>query len=151
VISSQAPMDTLGKRYCWVRRAELALAQGDPALALEIVERLIASAPGMSAGCVITFLWKLKGEAFGATGRADEAESLLRAALENAQSTKERFLLWRVHASLGRLYCTVGQPEAAEKEYSAARALIDEMAATIPDEALKDGFLQGAYTALDDG
>jgi len=32
-------MDTMGKRYCWARRAELALFQGDPALALEIVDR----------------------------------------------------------------------------------------------------------------
>ncbi|MCP4422273.1 MAG: AAA family ATPase, partial [Chloroflexi bacterium] len=41
----QTSMDTLGKRYCWVRRAELALLQGDPALTLDITERLIASAP----------------------------------------------------------------------------------------------------------
>jgi phage shock protein A len=35
-------MDTMGKRYCWAKRAELALSQGEPDLALGIVERLIA-------------------------------------------------------------------------------------------------------------
>jgi hypothetical protein len=38
--------------------------------------------------------------------------------------------------------------EAAEKEFSAARALIDELAATLPDETLKANFLQGAYSIL---
>ncbi len=75
-ISSQTAMDTMGKRYCWARRAELALLHGDPALALEIVERLIASALGMAAGGVITFLWQLKGDALAAMGRVDEAIQL---------------------------------------------------------------------------
>jgi adenylate cyclase len=149
VISPQPPMDTLGKRYCWVRLAELALTQDDPGLALEITERLIASAPGMSPGRVITFLWKLKGEALAAIGRTDEAESLLHAAIENAWAMEERFLLWRVHASLGRLYRTMGHQEAAEKEFSTACALIEELAATVPDKALKSNFLQGAYNTLD--
>jgi tetratricopeptide (TPR) repeat protein len=163
VISAETPMDTLGKCYCWVRRAELALLQDDPTLALDIVDRLIASAPGMAPGRVITFLWQLKAEALAAIGRAEDAGakdagakdariehalSLLHEAIENAGGNGERFLLWRVQASLGRLHRAMGQQEAAEKEFSAARALIDELAATIPDETLKDRFHQGAYRTL---
>jgi adenylate cyclase len=148
VLSPGTPMDTLHKRYCWARRAELALCQGDPALALDIVERLIASAPGMSPGRVITFLWKLKGEASAAMGRLDEAGSLLHAALENARLTRERFLLWRLHASLGWLYRTTDRPTEADDEFSTARALIQELAGTVPDEALRDQFLRRAYRAL---
>jgi DNA-binding SARP family transcriptional activator len=133
------------ERYCWARWAQLALAQGDPASALDITDRLIASAPGR----VITFLWKLKGEVLTVIDHTDEAESLLRRAVENAQATGERFLLWRVHVSLGRLYRTTGRQEAAEKEFSTARVLIEEMAANIPDEAFKTDFLQGAYNTLD--
>jgi DNA-binding SARP family transcriptional activator len=148
VISPQTPMDTLAKRYCWVRRAELALSQDDPVLALDITDRLIATAPGMSPGRVITFLWQLKGEILAALGRTDEAQPLLRAAIENARTTGERFLLWRIHASLGQLYTTMGHQEAAEKDFLAARTLIDELAATVPDETLKDKFRQGAYSIL---
>ena len=36
----------------------------------------------------------------------------------------------------------------AEKEYSAARAHINEMATTVPDETLKGLFLQGALGYL---
>jgi tetratricopeptide (TPR) repeat protein len=141
-------MDTLGKRYCWVRRGELALSQDDPVLALDIADRLIATAPGMSPERVITFLWKLKAEALAANGRTENALSLLHSAIENAQVSGERFLLWRIHASLGQLYRTLGRQEAAEEEFLTARALIDELAATVPDEMLKDKFRQGAYNIL---
>ncbi len=148
VISPQTPMDTLGRRYCWVRRGELALSQDDPVLALDITDRLIASAPGMSPERVITFLWKLKAEALAANGRTENALSLLHSAIENAQTSGERFLLWRIHASLGGLYHTMGRKEAAEKEFLAARTLIDEFAATVPDKTLKDQFRKGALSLL---
>ena len=148
VISPQTPMDTLGKRNCWLKKAELALAQGDPALALDITGRLIASAPNISPGQVITFLWKLKGEALAATGCINDALPLLHAALINAEAAGERFLLWRVHACLGRLYHDMGDQQASKKEIASARAIIDEMAATVPDERLKANFHQGAYNKL---
>jgi DNA-binding SARP family transcriptional activator/Tfp pilus assembly protein PilF len=148
VILPETPMDTLGNRYCWVRRAELALAQDETALALDITDRLIESAPGMLPGRVITYLWKLKGEALAAMGHTDKACSLLQLAIENATMTGERFLLWRLHAILGRLYHTIGQQQAAEREYSKARSFIDELAATIPDETLQEGFLQSSYSFL---
>jgi tetratricopeptide (TPR) repeat protein len=148
VLSAETPMDTLHKRSCWARRAELALSQGDPALALDIVERLIVSAPGMAPGRVITFLWKMKAEALAALGHPQEAGSLLHAALENARATKARFLLWRLHASLGRLYRATDRPSLAEEEFSTARALVEELAAAIPDEALRDHFLQRAHAKI---
>lgn len=148
-ITPQTSMDTMGKRYCWARRAELALYQGEPGEALEIVERLIASALGLSHGGVITFLWKLKGEALAALGSVEEAASLLNAAIENARVLEERFLLWRLHACLGRVYGAINDQEEARKEYASARELIQELASTVPDEALKENFLQGAYRVLE--
>jgi hypothetical protein len=100
---------------------------------------------------VITFLWKLKGQALAAIGHTEDALVLLRAAIDNARAAKERFLLWRVHASLGGIYRTMGHQEVAETECTTARELIEELAATIPDDALKDSFLQGAYNTLDLG
>jgi tetratricopeptide (TPR) repeat protein len=144
VLSQHTAMDTMGRRYCWARRAELALAQGDPALALDIVERLIASAPGMSPGRVIPFLWKLKGEALAAMEHEEAAQALLHAAIDYAQVNGERFLLWRLHASLAQLYHAQGrQPEAA-REFSAARALVEELACTLADGEVRDRFLHRA-------
>ena len=146
VLSKQTPMDTMGRRYCWIRRAELALAQGEPVLALDIVERLIASAPGMSPGCVITFLWKLKGEALADMERGGQALALLQTAIGNAEVNGERFLLWRLHASMGRIYRAMGrQPEAAAAS-SMAYVLVDELASSLPDGEVRDGFLHRAQT-----
>jgi class 3 adenylate cyclase/tetratricopeptide (TPR) repeat protein len=153
VISTETPMDTLGKRYCWLRLAELALAQDDPALALDIIDRLIVSAPGMTPGRVVTYLWKLKADALVASGRVEDTGeekvlSLLHAAIRNAEAAGERFLMWRLHASLGKLHRILGNQEAAEREFATARALIDELAATIPDESLRKGFQEGACSTL---
>lgn len=149
VISPQTLMDTMGKRYCWVRRAELALYQGDPALALEIIARLLDSVPGMPLEGAITFLWRLKAEALAVMGQAEEAVPLLQAAIENARTKGERFLLWRTHASLGRLYRVLDLQEEALEEFAVARKLIKQLASTVPDEALRNRFLQGANNTLD--
>ncbi len=148
VLSPQTPMDTIGKRYCWARRAELTLAQGDPALALDITDRLIASAPSMLPGRVITFLWKLKGETLAAMGRTEQACSLLRTAIENARAVEERFLLWRIHASLGRLYRATGCQSEAKKELATARQLIQELANTAPTGKVRNDFLERAHDRL---
>jgi tetratricopeptide (TPR) repeat protein len=148
VLSPNTPMDTLGKRYCWISRAECALLQRDPGQALEMVNQLISTAPGIRPGDVITYLWLLKGEALAALGQTKEANALLRAALENACAYEERFLLWRVHASLGRLYEITGQKTKASEEFSKAGEVIEQLAESLDDEVLRDNFLQGAKSAL---
>ncbi|GAG35618.1 unnamed protein product, partial [marine sediment metagenome] len=103
-LDDQTSMHTVGNRYCWSRRAELALAQHEPALALEIVDQIIASIPGMSAESVNTSLWRLRGEILLEMGRTDEAEELLNTAILHARTIGEENIIWRLHASLGRLY-----------------------------------------------
>jgi tetratricopeptide (TPR) repeat protein len=151
VLSLGAGMDSVHKRTCWARRAELALLQGDPALTLDIVERLIASAPGMSPGRAIPFLWKLKGDALAVMGRTEEALSLLQVAIESAQAPGARFLLWRLHASLGRLHGKANRQPEAEGEFATARQLIQELAETLPTPKLREGFLRRAHAALAPG
>jgi len=41
-------------------------------------------------------------------------------------------LLWRVHAALGSLYRATARPEEAEREFLAARTIIEELAANRP-------------------
>jgi len=149
VLSPGTGMDSVHKRTCWARRAELALLEGDPSLALEIVERLIDSAPGMSPGRVIAFLWKVKAEALAAVGQTEQAGMLLRAAVENAQATGERTLLWPIHASLARLYKTTHHRAEAATESAAAHQLILELADTIPAPRLREGFLRRAHGLLE--
>jgi DNA-binding SARP family transcriptional activator len=143
-ISRNPAMDTINRRLCWGKRAELALFQGDLALALDIAERLIASIPGRMPGQVTPYLWQLQGDALAALGRAEEALPLLQAALDNAQATGARGLSWRIHASLGRLHAAIHHDGEKEHHMASARQLIHDLAQTIPEEALRNNFLDQA-------
>jgi predicted Zn-dependent protease len=141
-------MDSIHKRTCWARRAELALLQGQACMALEIAERLIASAPGISPTKVIPYLWHLKAHALAALGQPEEAASLLQSAVQHVQQAGIGSLAWRLHASLGHVCGTMWEAAEAEAHVSTARLLVDEVADTIPVQALKEGFLQGAHELL---
>jgi len=147
-LEPDAAMQTIGQRLVWAARAELTLARGDPAQALDITDRLIASATNLSAEHVIPRLWKLRGEALTALHQAAEAETTLRAAQEAAHAHGLRPLLWRICVALGRLYQTQGRQEQAEQAFATARTIIEELAFNLPDELLRERFLSQATAML---
>jgi len=147
-LAPHMPAQTIGQRLCWLARAEVALEQEEPALALEIVERLIAEAANMGSGVVISVLWLVRGDALHALGRVDEAETVLQEGKENARLRGERSLCWRFQASLARFYRDTARPERAGQEVEAGLALVENIAATIPEETLRDNFLSQAEKRL---
>jgi hypothetical protein len=76
------------------------------------------------------------------------AITLLRAALENTQMTGERYLQWRLHAGLGRVYHVMSQGSDAEQEFTKAREHIRELADSVPEGDLRDNFLRRAQERL---
>ena len=147
-LESDAAMQTIGQRLVWAARAELALARSDPGLALDITDRLIASAANLSNERVIPRLWKLRGEALASLHREAEAETALQAAQAAAHAQGLRPLLWRIAVVLGKLYQTQARREEAEQAFSTARALIEELATNIPDEQVREQFLRQATAML---
>jgi DNA-binding CsgD family transcriptional regulator/tetratricopeptide (TPR) repeat protein len=147
-LEPDAAMQTIGQRLVWAARADLALARGNPVLALDIADRLIASAANLSEERVIPRLWKLRGEALSALGRAAEAETMLRAAQETAHEQGLRPVLWRIDVTLGKLYQVQRRQQEAEQALSTARALIEELAAKVPDEHLREHFLSQTTVML---
>ena len=120
----------------------------DHRLALDITDRLIASAANLSDERVIPHLWKLRGEALMALHELAEAETTLRAAQEAALTQGLRPLLWRIWVVLGRLYQAQGDQEEARQTFASARTTIEELAAPILDEKLRETFLSSASLAL---
>jgi predicted ATPase/DNA-binding CsgD family transcriptional regulator len=143
-LEPDAPMQTIGQRLVWASRAELALARREYGLTLDITERLIASAANPTGGCVIPYLWKLRGEAMAMLHQVTEAEVALLAAQEVALTQGLRPLLWRICIALGRLYQTQKRHEEARKAFDSAREIIQELAAPIEDEKLRETFLSTA-------
>lgn len=136
---------TVGQRMCWSGRVELALANDDPNLALQLTHKLISSATNVTHEGAIPRLWQLRGEALAALNRTDEAEADLQAARAGALAQGARGRLWRVQTALGRLYRSQARDEDAQKEFSAAQEIITELAAQIEDKSLCDNFTRRAH------
>jgi DNA-binding NarL/FixJ family response regulator len=144
VLSPDTPLHTMGQRIAWCARAELALAQGDPDLSLHIVDKLIASTANVSGEGSIPRLAKLRAEALTLLDQRAEADALLQAAQEIAAVRGTRPMLWRISLDLGKLYLAQRRHEEAELAFSASRRIIEELAANIPDESLREHFLSCA-------
>jgi DNA-binding CsgD family transcriptional regulator len=143
----QEPRTLMERRLLWVW-GELALAHDEPQVALQIAERLIASAPGAMHPQPIPRLLKLKGEALLALRRPSEAAEALEGARRGALERRETPLLWQVQCSLGRVYRSLKREEEARSEYVAAREGIESLAQTIDDVELRERFVQRALASL---
>jgi DNA-binding CsgD family transcriptional regulator len=126
------------------------LAGGDPALALQIADQLIASAMHVErygAGC-IPRLWHLRGEALAAQGHPAEAEAALLAADRGAAQRGLRPQRWRIQASLGKLYQSQARRKLAEAAFATARTIVEELGAAVSDPDLRKQFLRSASAQL---
>ena len=147
-LSADIPAQTMAQRLVWCASVELALAQGHHARALDIIDQLIAidsQAPG-SQGSLRAL--KLRGEALVALQRPIEAEVALTAAQAIATAQGVRPMQWRINIILGNLYRTLERKAEAEEVFASARTLIEELAANISDERLRENFLRQALTML---
>ena len=143
-----SPGLTLGQRHLWLARAELALIEGKPDVALRITDARIRAEheanPNSTAG--VPRLSLLRSEALVALGRFAEAEQALEKARGEAAEQGARPLMWRIEAAAGHTHRLQRQRLEARRAFDVARAIAEELAAKIPDEGLRDGF----RTELDD-
>jgi tetratricopeptide (TPR) repeat protein/DNA-binding CsgD family transcriptional regulator len=147
-ISADTPARTQMERLCWSARAELALARGEPETALSIIDHLIASDPNVTPGIAIPRLWLLRGEALLTLKRLAEAESVLQAAQIAASGQIARGWLWRIHMALGKVYQMGSKRVEADAQYKTARSIVNELAVTMQDQALRDNFMEQALGML---
>jgi DNA-binding CsgD family transcriptional regulator len=147
-LSPGTAIQTMAQRMLWCASVELALAQEHPAHALEMIDRLIASAAQVAEGESSLRVLKLRGEALAALQRPVEAEVAFKRAQEIAMMQGVRPMHWRICIALGRLYQTQGRNTEAEQAFATACTLIEELATTIADESLRDNFLQLAMAML---
>jgi tetratricopeptide (TPR) repeat protein len=147
-LSPDTPAETMAQRMVWCASVELALAQGRPTRALEIIDQLIRSGAQGAAGQSSLRVLKLRGEVLVMLQRPVEAEGAFEAAQEIAWAQGVRPVQWRICIALGNLYQAQGRNTEAEQSFATARTLIEELAATITDEALRDNFLQLATALL---
>jgi ATP/maltotriose-dependent transcriptional regulator MalT len=147
-LTADTPAQNQMQRLCWCARAELALARGEPDLALSIADRLIASDPNMAPATSIPRLSRLRSEALIVLKRTKEAERELRLAQKSATEQGTRSWSWRIQLELGKLYQSQGRRVEAEAEFGAAQNISDVVIAEIQNPALHEIFQARAALEL---
>ncbi len=144
--ASTSSAQTMAQRLVACASVELALARGEPerALASELFASDARPGDGRSGLRVLI----LRAAALAALQRPGEAAADLLAARGMASQSGARPLHWRICVDLGRLYCGQEKNSEAEEAFASARTLIDDLAATITDEALRATFLQQTTAML---
>jgi len=144
---AQQPRNAPERRMSWAW-GELALVENEPEMALDIADRLLASAPGGGKPQPIPRLLLLKGEALGKLARWEEALQALEEARVGALARQEQPLLWQIQRALGRQYRYLKQEEQAQSNFRAARQVIASLAGTIDDDYLREQFSRSTLATL---
>jgi DNA-binding CsgD family transcriptional regulator/tetratricopeptide (TPR) repeat protein len=145
-LSTEDAAQTLGQRLAWCARAELALARGEPHVALHVTGKLAAFVA--SEGGAPLRLRFLRGEILMALQDLAEAEKELRVARDVALALGAKPLLWRIHLALARLYAAQARSDKAELERVAAQVITDSLADAIPDGRVRSHFLHEATAII---
>jgi predicted ATPase/DNA-binding CsgD family transcriptional regulator len=136
---SSAPVsyhDHLG----WVARLRLALWRNSPEQALRLFQECHPMFSSADKGNWIALsLRQARGEALAALDDP-QAETALREVRNTAQRTGTRSLLWRVCVVLGSYLRERKRNEEAEREFRLARSLIEQLAAGIEEEEVRENF-----------
>jgi len=132
--------------FVWAQ-VQLLLARHDPARALDLLDQAHQSVPAAAAPADTPRLAVLRGEALIALGQLEEAVTVLTRTQETLRMQGMRGQLWRSHVALGNLRHTRQEFDAARQEFDSTRAIVEELAANLPDDQVRDTLLQ-RVTAL---
>jgi predicted ATPase len=119
---------------------ELALAQGDAARALQIIDDLMAYLQRMGAKLLLPEVLHVQADALRAQKRNDEAYVALTQARQLAETMSSRWRLWSTLAALAELDMGRGNPVQANELRAQAHAGVDSIAQTLPPN-LRSTFL----------
>ncbi len=118
---------------------EAYLRQGKVERAKALVSELAAEATAVRGELHLTRARFLEGRIYLATGEREAAHQVLQQALAEAHALPSRFLLWQLHAALGR---ATENPEVAQVHFRIASDFILQTADPLEDSDLRSHFLE---------
>jgi class 3 adenylate cyclase/tetratricopeptide (TPR) repeat protein len=129
---------------------ELCLRRADPEGALRHAEACLAAALRSASTKNVVKARRLRGQAFAALGRTDEAVGSLEEALAVARELGNPPQLWRTLLAVAELASSRGDEGDARQAAMEARSVIDRVAASVPDDTLRATLLGSAEAAAVD-
>ena len=124
------------------------LGLGDLEKAREHVGRLRATATEHEVHKYIAVAHHLMAKVCVASGDLVAADQSFEAALAELENYPAPLVAWKVHAGRAQLKRQLEDTKGAQESSKRAREIIDEIAANVADEKLRNGFLQSASHLL---
>jgi DNA-binding CsgD family transcriptional regulator/tetratricopeptide (TPR) repeat protein len=134
-----------------IASVELTLARQDPTRALQMLDRMeLPDRTSWLGGMAYYYgsILQLRGEILTRLDRLEEAEADLQSSLVLYQEQGIRMGLWRIRLALGKLCQARADSGRAQAAFAAARTLIEELAATILDDGLRENFRRRAMAMI---
>jgi DNA-binding CsgD family transcriptional regulator len=144
VLDASDARHTAVERDCWAAAADLELALGNPATALEIIDRLIATTINGGPGKIVPRLGLLRGQALMAVEAWPEAIETLGPALTMAEARGFQPTAFRLQHHLAVACRHAGNPREASSYRDAALQTIQSIAGSMPDAEMRQRFLERA-------
>ena len=124
---------------------ELWLKRGDAEKAMTYAEECLELAEKSESAKLIVKARRLRGQALVALDQPDQAERDLSAARELAERVGNPPQLWKSLVALGDLRKAQGRAKDAVEVYGDALTIIDQVAADLDNERLRDTFLSSPH------
>jgi tetratricopeptide (TPR) repeat protein len=132
--------------HAYVAVARVRLVDGEAERAREILSPVLAAAEACGWQEAIAYGALVVGQCLAACGDERGAESALQRALQVTLEVSLPGVAWQVHAALADFHRAAKRFEAAEHHWAQAKALIERLAITLDDEAIRHGFLNFALS-----
>jgi DNA-binding NarL/FixJ family response regulator len=123
--------DRLARARLLAAQVEIAIADGDPATAAVAADELDAVAGTYRSSGLQAVAKRSRGSVLLATGRTEEALSILRSACSGWTELEAPYDCAKVRVLLARAYRQLGDIESSDRELDAARAAFEELGAEL--------------------
>lgn len=134
---------TLGERYLALARAEVALAMGNPSLALDIVDARLEVEEG-----AVPRLTFIRARALLMCDDDVATERALLQSQSDAVATNAKPLLWRIHVAIGQLRKKQRRRAESRQAFDDALVVTNELMRRIDDTALRASFERTVHAAI---
>jgi tetratricopeptide (TPR) repeat protein len=124
-----------------ILKGRVAAIRGDHQQAIDIADRVLEWLRPLDVRPYDPAALFLKGTSLRELGRSDDAERVLREARQAADTLGFAPILWQIDMALGGIAAEAGDAARAAELRGQAWTIVDHLAATIDDEALRASFL----------
>ncbi|MDH3598071.1 MAG: hypothetical protein OEU26_00360 [Candidatus Tectomicrobia bacterium] len=137
--------------HAYVAIAWVHLASGEAERARQLLTPVLAAAETCGWEEAIAYGSLVVGRSLVACGDADQAEQTLQRALQVTHDVSLPGVAWKTHAALADYYRGCQQMEAATRHQVRAQTIMQQLATTLDDAAMRQRFLHAARSQLGEG